>query len=378
MSKKDFFIDQKDSTAIKLKFYRDYIESYLIKVLMQFGVCFIGDLFSGPGRNGKEKGSPLVLVEIAHKILGSEILQKKQRGQCRIFILFNDQNSSFIDDLKKELSSEKDSNIKIFIKSESFSDAMGEDLLGDLKSKKIPAFIFLDPFNYSTVQMSKLKQLLAIPFLEVLFFCPTFHAYRFASSKNLPEKLKEFLKDFTFDGIVDYQSPYYFIESICKRLKKELETEFIRDITIDVGSSKNTLFYITKHIGGMIIMNRLFLKESLDGRCIQVKEVKKLEQSPPLFKKSQIETAQFKKRIESYQLRLLEDLKKNKKMTNKEIIFHSVVGGFLPMHAEALISKLKKENKVEYKYLLNEKKIGPYISEQNWNKELCVISYKNV
>jgi hypothetical protein len=45
MTTKDFFEKQSDLTASKLEIYENYIESYIMTLLMQFGVCFIGDLF---------------------------------------------------------------------------------------------------------------------------------------------------------------------------------------------------------------------------------------------------------------------------------------------------------------------------------------------
>ena len=75
INNKNFFQDQKDNTAIKLKFYSNYIETYLFKVLMQFGVCFVGDLFCGQGKNGDKKGSPLLLLDIAARVLNNSVLK---------------------------------------------------------------------------------------------------------------------------------------------------------------------------------------------------------------------------------------------------------------------------------------------------------------
>jgi len=65
----DFYLNQTDITAAKIKLYQGYIGTYLIKVLMKFGKCSVADLFCGPGKNGAEKGSPLVLLEEAEKML---------------------------------------------------------------------------------------------------------------------------------------------------------------------------------------------------------------------------------------------------------------------------------------------------------------------
>lgn len=62
MANKDFFYSQTDLTASKILIYRQYMSSYLPKILMQYGRCCIADFFCGCGKNGHEDGSPLVLI----------------------------------------------------------------------------------------------------------------------------------------------------------------------------------------------------------------------------------------------------------------------------------------------------------------------------
>jgi len=346
---------------------------------MQFGTCFVGDLFCGPGKNGTEKGSPLLLIEIAKRVLDNVHLKKKHPN-CHITILFNDQNKNFLDSLEKETSKLEidEQRIKFFVRNLSFKEIITSEIINILRNKAIPKFFFLDPFNYSTIQLDELKTLIKLPFTEVLLFSPTFLAYRFKEVAGKHAKLKNFLDNFTAKGEANYKDVYDFIDSICIRLKGELNTELIRQIPIDFGRTKHTLFFITKHIMGMLIINSIFLKESFDGRSLCVKEIKNNQIKPPLFSKTQLETREFIKRMKEYQGSLEEYLKKEKKLTNKEIIYHSIACGWLPKYACELVRKLKSEGKVEYGYLVNGMKKGPYVSNQNWNKELCVVSYKKV
>src|SRR3989339_1168759 len=78
MANKDFFDSQTDLTASKILIYRQYLNSFLPKVLMQYGRCFIVDFFCGCGKNGNEDGSPLVLLNVAKKMLESPVLRCKQ------------------------------------------------------------------------------------------------------------------------------------------------------------------------------------------------------------------------------------------------------------------------------------------------------------
>ena len=85
MRNKEYYNKQDDLTAAKIEFYQDYIEEYLIKLLMGFKKCFIADLFCGAGKNGNKLGSPLILIDRIKYVLTIPQLQNPQ-----IYILFND------------------------------------------------------------------------------------------------------------------------------------------------------------------------------------------------------------------------------------------------------------------------------------------------
>ena len=85
-----FYKNQNNLTAAKIDFYQNYIEVYLIKLLMGFGKCFIADLFCGAGKNGDKQGSPLILIDRARYALNVPRL----KDNSQIYILFNDKNKS--------------------------------------------------------------------------------------------------------------------------------------------------------------------------------------------------------------------------------------------------------------------------------------------
>jgi len=102
--------------------------------------------------------------------------QLKQKRNLQIFILFNDQNSDNIENLKKELKSTKyDENlIHITIENSKYEDLLPR-LLRKPEKLKIPKFFFLDPFTYTNVKMEDLHYLMNLYRTEVLLFSPLFH-----------------------------------------------------------------------------------------------------------------------------------------------------------------------------------------------------------
>jgi len=373
MSNKNFFDNQSDGTAVKIKFYENYIEGYLTKILMQFGGCLVADLFCGPGKNGEKDGSPLILIKKAKKVLENPTLLVKQK-LLKVFIVFNDCDKENIEKLNIELSKTTlPSNIKI-LKPQC---SIFSDIILDISEPKItiPKFLFLDPFAYSNIQLSEIKKIMEMPFSEIMLFLPTFHAYRFkTSTKNTP-KLISFLSNFTERGVYDYHNIYEFNNSIVNRIRKELNLKFVQHATIDVGKSKNALFLITKSIKGAMLFNNIFWKETYNGKALKVSEIKYHEINPSLFPKSTILTTEHRNCINEFHKKMVVELIKKKEMFNTDIIEFAVMEGYKPKCANDMLVRLKKENKIKTEYINKIMTKGFYVSEDKYKQKLCKIIY---
>lgn len=362
----DFYSSQSDITAAKIKLYQGYIGTYLIKVLMKFGKCAVADLFCGPGKNGTESGSPLVLLEQAEKMLSSETL-KKIHPNPEVSILFNDIEPDHIANLAVELSRmtlPRELRIETPT-SKHFRDVInGNTML--IRSPR-PKFFFLDPFNYSDVTMEDIKLLIDSPYTEVLLFLPAFFAYRFAGVET-EEKTKRFLESFTTRGISDYADFDDFINSIKTKLKTSLGIDFVRPIILDAGQQKNTLFFLSKSIHGMLVMNEVIWEDAYDGKRVLVKD----EGEPGLFSKQELETAT--PALVEFEKALLAEMKSRKMMTNVDVIHFAIKEGFLPRHAEDIIRKHHDHFSIT---VTNGKQVRPYVSTPNINTARSIIKYND-
>ncbi len=372
MGKEDFFYCQKDGTSVKIEFYEHYLEGYLFKVLMQFGACIIADLFCGTGRNGTKEGSPLVLIRKAKEILANEKLLAVTKDP-KIYVIFNDSNKENIEKLDQELKAiEQINNLKVFQpENKSFSDIL-KDVLKI--NAKIPKFFFLDPFTYSNIQMDELKKIMDLSFPEVLLFLPGSFAYRFSNCKTTAPKTLDFFKNFTDKGDCEYEDIYAFNNSIVRKIKKDLNLKFVRYVLIDVGKSKHSLFLLTKHIKGMMLFNNLFDKETLDGQRLKVKTIKYLKTQKMLFPKNEIFSANLKPKIDKFEKKFTEELKTKGKMDNKEIIEFAVIEGVKPKVANDVLKNLKTNGKIKVDYFVEGKNKGFYVSEDNYDKRLCLVT----
>ena len=339
MKNKDFFKKQSYLTSAKIRIFEEYIKGYLPKLLMTFNTCIIADLFSGAGKNGKNYGSPLVLINAINNILSSKHFSERE---LKIFILFNDQEKDNIENLKKELEKTKfdERRISITTKNEKYEEYIDELIikLRDKKFKDSSKFIFLDPFTYSNIKMVDLQNLMNLPHTEVLLFIPIFHSYRFASSEFEKEhKTRKFIEEFTSKGIYNYKDVIEFMLSVREQLINKLSLKFVRPILLDGGGSKNSLFLLTKHPKGMLLMNKVIFKNSDDGLRLIVNNL-----NQDLLFKPEDASVYFN----NFSTNLINKIKLDE-LTNKEIVDYTIEQGFLPRHAKKILENLYSENKIK-------------------------------
>lgn len=352
---KNFYSKQEKLTRAKIEFYKNYIEGYLIKLLMGFGKCFIADLFCGAGKNGNKDGSPLVLINRAKYILTTPQLQNPQ-----IHILFNDKNEDNIQNLEKELKKIKPNrNINISpVQNKSFENILPV-ILKQFEYSNIPKFFFLDPFTYSNVRIQHLKQIMSLKSAEILLFLPAFSAYRFANSKKFKKdhKTRIFVEEFTVDGMRDYKDINDFKESIKDKLKQELNLDLVRPILLDGGSRKNALFLLTRNEKGMLLMNNLCIKKSKDGSGINIKE--NYEDTKFLINKKEI--LKITPRYKAFKANLIAQLKNKKMMTTDGIRKFTIISEFRPQDAHDILKELKKEGKIKFFNTNDKETVGFYM-----------------
>jgi len=366
VTKKEFFDSQSDLTASKILIYQQYLSSYLPKVLTQYGSCFIADFFCGCGKNGQQDGSPLVLLDIAKKMLDNPILKKKQ-PDAEIVIVFSDKNKSFCDDLKVHLHRLPiPKQIKINGPyCESF-ESIKTRVMGVVNKFKSPKFFFLDPFTYSDVEIDDIKGFMNVPAAEVLLFLPIFHLYRFVKCFDKAEALKKFLEDFTEREYSDYADINDFIESIRQKMLNYIDLKYVREVVLDDGARKHALVYLTKHVIGMLLMNNLVWKYAGDGVTLKTKR----NNSLTLF-----DTSPFSKNYKKKKMCLKNYIIKKERLTNVEVVDFVAQIGFTTKYANGILKEMKNKGLISVKYKKNDRKRGFYVTTKYWNEELAMIIY---
>jgi three-Cys-motif partner protein len=372
---KFFSKKQTGATETKIRIYKSYMRIYLIKVLMWFGSVLVGDLFCGPGKHSSKDGSPLALIGCANEALQVQAIEDrwKELDGPKLYIFFSDKEAEHINDLKKtieNLDDKLDSHINILDPHRlDFLDALKE--IEKYKNMDCGKFFFLDPYNYSTCDLSAIKKILNFKFSEILLFIPSSFIQRFSGSSTATKikALIKFVNEFA-DGNIKYSSVEALNDCILNNFYKKFKDIYASYIEIKSKSNKNTLFFITKNIHGAILMNTLRWKEADDGKLVDDLQTKG---NLKLLDKDELERMTVE--VKSFNEKLESKIQKNN-LTNQEIINFTVKEGKRLNHATDLLKKLKKYDKIRVVYLTKEKTRGFYVSEENIKNNLCIIKYK--
>lgn len=136
---------------------------------------------------------------------------------------------------------------------------------------------------------------------------------------------------------------------------------------LDDGAKKNALFYLTKHITGMLLMNKLVWKYAQDGVTVKAKR----ETGPTLFNLSTI-TSNFQKSKDFFQ----SYIKEKKKITNVEIIDFVAQNCFDTKYAGEILKDMKAHGMIDVEYKKSGKTRGFYVADDHWDEELATIIYQ--
>jgi hypothetical protein len=179
--------------------------------------------------------------------------------------------------------------------------------------------------------------------------------------------LKKFLEDFTERGRSDYADINDFIESIRQKMLKYIDLKYVRDVVLDDGARKNALFYLTKHVTGMLLMNNLVWKYANDGVMVKAKQDTNLILfDPSLF----YENYNNKKRcLKNYII-------EKKRLTNVEIIDFVAQIGFTTKYAIDILKEMKNKGLISVIHKKSNKKRGFYVDARYWKEELAMIIYQ--
>lgn len=322
----------------KIQLLKAYLQAYLgvIGNDQYTERVFLADLFCGPGMYpGGKAGSP---VEIG-RMLAS--LHKRNPSAPPTEFCFNDLAAENVENVEGYLKPLEAAYPKLtLISSNKNAGALIPELLAEQSSKrsKTKRFYFVDPFGYSQIRLSEILALLQVEGAELLLFQPCSFMFRF-SEKGTPEALAGFMEELSRgkpwpQGLTIME----YIQHTKRLLRERVSgTHFVDSFTIQKDAQTVfCLFFFTGHIRGFEKM--LDAKWRFNGETGQGWHYSASAGVGDLFSKATPQTQMLE--------RALDSLLERGSATNAEVYRATLEQGFLPKHANEVLSVWQKAGKI--------------------------------
>lgn len=333
--------DMLEHSKTKVRLLEAYLTEYL-PVIANDGyteAVHFFDMFCGEGLypNGGE-GSPLVIA----RMLGELCRGRAGKWIPNLHFTWNDIDEAKVIQVSESLAASPASkypNVSLTPLNLEYSEIFGlaEKCVKALSGKQ-KAFLFVDPYGYKDVKPHHIRDLLQGGRSELLLFQPTQHLFRF-SGKGRPPALTEFMLEIS-DGeewpaglsIRDY------IRHTTQLFRKYLGQKFFVDtFTIEKEAPKAVfcLFFFSPHIRGFEKM--LNAKWKMDADNGQGWHYQDAMQSFDLFEKPQ---------TNALELYLEREMRSHASYSNGELYEMVLRFGFLPKHANEILSQWQKAGRL--------------------------------
>ena len=319
-----------EHSAIKVELLHTYLKTYLgiIGNLSFIDAIHIFDMYCNQGffDNGKE-GSPVQILKSRKEFYYK--MKSKNSSTVPINCYFNDIDKNSVELLKNGVKAKKslhdDSYGSLIYSTLDYSVFFErvKDKVNKMRNEK--AFVFIDPYDYKTVKVKHITELLSNKNTEVLLWLPIQFMYRFKESP--PEALQGFIDELDLPTS-SIKNAKDFIIKLKEGFQNHLGTNYVDSFTIQ--KSANTvfsLFFFTPSIKGFEKM--LEAKWKIDSENGEGWDYRK--HTSTLF--HSVKMNPLEEALRKYLYR--------SPKTNKEIYDFTLRQGFLPKHSKEVLSNLQ-------------------------------------
>ena len=249
-------------TRAKHQLLRAYLDAWVpILGQSQHKRLLFVDGFAGPGVYSKgEPGSPIVALEaVAQSAVDA--------SSCEFVMLFVEENSERVESLESEIAKFRDSsrplpNIATHVVHGEFAD-IATDLLGTLDengAKLAPTLAMIDPFGFSGVPMSLIKDLLRFPSCEIFFNLMLNHINWHVTTESVSEHMEALFGTDEFREVPpagDPQRQPFLIDLYARQLQTEAGFQHVSSFQlVNEAGRPNVILHGTRHIKGLEVMRR--------------------------------------------------------------------------------------------------------------------------
>lgn len=339
---KDFHAEPFDAgTTKKLEIFRRYIRSWLPVFLAAnkgYKNVALYDFFAGPGKDARGvAGSPLIIIEELKAYLGNPT--KPHAQGIRVKLYFNDDDNNKYLELDKAIKAEKTSGLfDIEVANEDFGNAF-EAKFSAISAPHTANLIILDQSGIKHVTEDVFRRLINCKTTDILFFISSAIINRFAGEQGIaryfPGISKEKIKELEPGHIHRFVCDYY------RRLIPTAKAYYLAPFSIKKQANIYGVIFGTNHLRGLEkFLDVCWKLDPMTGEANYNIDGDAFWNEKTLFK--ELDTAQ---KMDEFQENLIVESQK-KPMTNRDVYRYCVENGFLPKHANEILTALRRSGRL--------------------------------
>lgn len=267
-------------TEAKHQLLEEYAKGWLAILGRRTPRLLLVDGFAGRGRYvGGEAGSPLILVRVANEFVKWG-LEQSRPAPVHVEIAFIESDPDNYASLARELKDiEADATRMQQVRlhtpfQATFSEAIGP-ILADARARRMPIFVFADPFGFAGIPLRTMKEILSLPIAEVFVTFMIRDVNRFFDTPHRDKALAELfgipiqrVQDEGRKLALSSNRERGLLELYLKQLRDRASAKYawwFRVFPQDGGSAIYYLIHASKHIRAFRLMKDKTKKLSAHG-----------------------------------------------------------------------------------------------------------------
>jgi three-Cys-motif partner protein len=267
--------EYKEHTRVKHELLKKYLWAWIIILGKIHRKIVFFDGFAGRGEYlpDGELGSPIIALQVANNLL--EKCNNMQRPPYfdEFVCIAVEKNLENFNNLEEVIEREKSKlrfghKLKVITVNDEFANVV-EQLLEQVGQRLAPSFFFIDPFGFSGIPFTIVKNILSLQRTEIFFTFMTRDISRFLEMPHIENTLDMFFPNPQWRQICiirDWQKRDIMLKDYyIKCLLEEANTKYPWAFRVCMDDKYQTLYYLihaTNHFDGLKIMKDIMHRQS--------------------------------------------------------------------------------------------------------------------
>lgn len=267
--------EYREHTRVKHELLRKYLYAWIIKLGHFHRKILFFDGFAGRGEYypDEQLGSPIIALQVANDLL--EQCERKNRPKYfdKFICVAIEKDPENFRNLEKVVAREKSKlkfrdNLQIDLYNDEFANVANQ-ISQKVGQRIAPSFFFVDPFGFSGIPFSTVKNILSLPHTEIFFTFMSRDINRFLAISEIETILDTLYPTTEWRDIITMRNwrkrDQALKDLYIKCLIEDAKVKFPWSFRVCMEKKYQTLYYLihaTNHFDGLKIMKDIMYKQS--------------------------------------------------------------------------------------------------------------------